>query len=78
MSEISLLQKGDIILERYVIDTLIGQGGIGRTFLANDKQTQLSVVLKVLSLSELKDWKALELFEREIDVLKNLDYPLIP
>jgi len=35
-------------------------------------------VLKEIALGKIKNWKQLELFEREIQVLKQLDHPQIP
>ena len=72
------LKKGDILKDRYSIESVIGKGGIGYTYLAEDKEKRLHIVLKVLYLSELKNWKELDLFKREIKVLKNINYPLIP
>ena len=72
------LQEGETLKERYVIKSLIGSGGMGSTYLALDKSGDKEVALKVLALSEIKDWKVLELFEREVKALKNIDHPNIP
>ncbi|MBO0351169.1 serine/threonine protein kinase [Phormidium pseudopriestleyi FRX01] len=71
-------QPGDIIKERYQILNLLGQGGIASTYAAEDLNLSQQVAIKILSLRQLKDWKALELFEREGKVLAQLNHPGIP
>ncbi|MEO1300403.1 MAG: serine/threonine-protein kinase [Cyanobacteria bacterium J06636_16] len=71
-------QTGAVIQSRYRILSVLGQGGSGITYEAEDNQTGLHVALKELSLRGLSDWKKLELFEREAQILKQLDYPAIP
>ncbi len=72
------LENGLVLHNRYEILHLLGQGGNGTTYAARDRQTQQTVALKALSLRGLKDWKQLDLFEREAKVLKNLNHPGIP
>ncbi|MCT7955747.1 serine/threonine protein kinase [Laspinema palackyanum] len=71
-------QPGDIIKDRYRILNLLGEGGIATTYAAEDLTLAQQVAIKVLSLRQLKDWKALELFEREGKVLAQLNHPAIP
>ena len=72
-------QPGDIIHDRYRIVGILGQGGTAITYEAVDlSQPDLAVAIKVLSLQQAKDWKLVELFEREVKVLKNLNHPRIP
>ena len=71
-------QPGEVIKERYRILNTLGQGGIATTYAAEDLNIGQNVAIKILSLRELKDWKALELFEREGKVLSQLDHPAIP
>ena len=71
-------QPGEVIKERYRILNTLGQGGIATTYAAEDLNIGQQVAIKILSLRELKDWKALELFEREGKVLSQLDHPAIP
>ncbi len=76
----TLYQSGDVINDRYRIIAPLGEGGMGITYAAEDL-TDLNkqrVAIKVLSLHQASEWKALELFEREARVLKNLDHPAIP
>lgn len=71
-------QMGSIIQNRYRILEVLGQGGSGITYRAEQVTTGYSVALKELSLKGLNDWKKLTLFEREAKVLANLDHPAIP
>lgn len=71
-------QPGDIIKDRYRILNILGQGGIATTYAAEDLNIGQQVAIKILSLRQLKDWKALELFEREGKVLAQLNHPGIP
>lgn len=69
---------GEIIANRYQILEILGQGGSGFTYKAQDQTNQQKVALKVLSLSQLNDWKQEELFKREASILKELSHPCIP
>ena len=70
------MKIGEIIHNKYVVESLIAKGGMGTTYLAKDNSKE--VVLKVLTLSEMNEWKTLELFEREAETLENINHPLIP
>ena len=69
---------GTLVQARYQIMKVLGRGGSGITYRAEDAFTGRQVALKELSLKGLDDWKKLELFEREARVLKDLDHPAIP
>jgi eukaryotic-like serine/threonine-protein kinase len=73
-----LHNPGNIIAERYQIIQVLGQGGMGITYAAKDWQTSQIVALKALSIHRIKDWKVLELFEREAKILANLNHLNIP
>lgn len=78
-SSVELLhQPEDIIAERYRIVNILGRGGIGITYQAEDLHNGERVALKELSLRQMADWKVLELFEREARVLSYLNHPAIP
>ena len=70
--------EGVVLQERYRMGRSVGQGSSGITYAAQDLQTGGTVAIKVLSLAGLKDWKQLELFEREAKVLKHLSHSGIP
>ncbi len=77
-----LLAVGQIVDNRYQIIRQLGQGGFGRTYLAEDrKKSDQTCVLKEFApqVQEQQDLqKAKELFEREANVLKKLQHPQIP
>jgi eukaryotic-like serine/threonine-protein kinase len=66
------------IHERYQFLDLLGEGGTGRTYRCLDIQQQIEVVIKTLSLHSIKDWKNIELFDREAKVLAQIEHPAIP
>lgn len=71
-------ESNQIVNQRYQIIDILGEGGIGITYQALNLETQQKVALKVVSLKQHKNWKTIELFEREAEVLKKLNHPGIP
>lgn len=71
-------QPTDIIREQYRIESIQGEGGFGTTYLATDLSNTRRVILKVLHFAKLKEWKNIELFQREATILKTLNHPRIP
>jgi len=69
---------GKVLHDCYQIQSLLGRQTGRRTFLANDLQRGLSVVVKLLLFNPDFTWEDLKLFEREAEVLKSLDHPAIP
>lgn len=63
---------------RYDIERLLGEGSMGRTYLAMDNESGMRVAVKALYPSRLADWKDLELFNRESGILQKLAHPQIP
>lgn len=76
------LAPEQVVDNRYRIIRHLGQGGFGRTYVAEDlKQSPQQCVLKEFApqVEEKQDLqKAKELFEREASVLKQLQHPQIP
>ncbi|BAZ49923.1 protein kinase [Nostoc sp. NIES-4103] len=76
------IQPGLTLGDRYVIVRQLGQGGFGRTYLAEDiNRFRESCVLKEFSPQVQTAYvvqKAAELFEREASVLYKLQHPQIP
>jgi hypothetical protein len=63
----------------YHILSILGEGNSGITYKAQDlNRPGYTVALKVMSLRQLTDWKMLDLFEREANVLAKLRHPGIP
>jgi eukaryotic-like serine/threonine-protein kinase len=72
------MTPGDLLSERYRLVRELGRGGAAVTWLASDTHTGRPVVVKLLHLGLVGDWKSVELFQREADVLKTLHHPRIP
>src|SRR5437588_295821 len=62
----------------YRCDEKLGEGGFGIAYAGTRESDDAPVLLKELRVERLKDWKAVELFEREASILKKLDNPRIP
>ncbi|MFB2770653.1 serine/threonine protein kinase [Pelatocladus sp. BLCC-F211] len=75
-----MLEAGEILCNRYQIQEKLGADASRQTWLAKDltKQPQELVVVKLLILSPQMQWDEHKLFEREAQVLKNLNHPRIP
>ena len=71
-------QPKEIIQDKYRIRGILGKGSVGITYSAVNLQTESSVAIKVICLKQLKDWKQIELFKREAEVLSKLNHPAIP
>lgn len=70
-------QNGDII-NQYRILYILGQGGMGTTYAGENLQTKELVAIKVITFKRSQNFKTLELFEREVKILSQLDHPAIP
>jgi serine/threonine protein kinase len=81
-NEVELLQPGTLLRERYIIQQQLGQGGFGRTYLAEDtgRFREKCVIKEFLPIMKnttaLK--KAEELFQREAATLHQLEHSQIP
>lgn len=71
-------KPGDVFHDRYKVEAPIGRGANAVTYQCIDQKTGQKVAVKVLSLRSLRDWKQLDLFQREAQILQNLDHPGIP
>lgn len=69
---------GALLGDRYEVDAVLGRGGQAVTYRCRDAQTGCMVAVKALSLRGLRDWKQLDLFQREAQTLETLDHPGIP
>ncbi|MBW4501021.1 MAG: serine/threonine protein kinase [Scytonema hyalinum WJT4-NPBG1] len=75
-----MAEAGQLLCKRYQLQEKLGQDASRQTWLAVDlgTQSQEQVVVKLLTLSPQMHWDESKLFEREAQVLKNLDHPRIP
>jgi hypothetical protein len=79
--ERSLAPTGEnarMLAGRYDVLEELGRGGQGVTFRALDQRTGHEVVVKELAIGGLDDWKSLELFEREAEILNDVSHPRVP
>lgn len=75
-----MLQLGQVLQERYQLKQQLGQNAGRQTWLADDlaQQPTEPVIVKLLAFGDQVQWDNLKLFEREANVLKQLDHPQIP
>ena len=62
------------IAGKYDVIREIGHGAQGKIFLANCRSNNKLVVVKQLNINSIKTWKEYELFQREAEVLKSLNF----
>src|SRR5205809_584486 len=65
------------VLGDYVIEGLIGAGGMGQVFRASHQRMKREVALKVLGAGMLKSMEAVQRFRREVEVAARLVHPNI-
>lgn len=68
------ITKGTIIEERFQIVQLIGQGGMGAVYEAEQIGLERRVAIKLVHHSLVKDGESISRFEREAMVLSNLEH----
>lgn len=77
-----MLKAEDILQNRYQLNQKLGDNVARQTWLATDLEASNSensqVVVKLLSFGGQVQWENLKLFEREAQVLKQLNHPRIP
>jgi serine/threonine protein kinase len=77
-----MLQPEQILQDRYQIQRQLGNNGIRQTWLAKDLQASdgknSTVVVKLLAFGGTVQWDDLKLFEREAQILKQLNHRRIP
>jgi len=77
------LKPDEVLKDRYVIRQIIGRGGMGSIYLADDnrltgRQCAIKEVEQDLSVSEELREQGREQFYREASVLARLDHPTLP
>lgn len=69
------LEPGAVLAERYEIRGLLGEGGVGRVFVARDHETGRDVALKVLHAKYASSHDCVARFAREAALVRKLDHP---
>ncbi|MEH2120748.1 protein kinase domain-containing protein [Nostoc sp.] len=76
------IKVGTVLQNRYRIIQILGQGGFGRTYLAEDQRrfNELCAIKELISTAtEALAWKkAQELFNREAAILYQIEHPQVP
>lgn len=73
-----LLNQGELLQDRYLIERLLGSGGFGAVYLAHDQRLARRVAIKEMNVASLDPDErriAAEMFEREALMLAQLDHP---
>ncbi len=73
-----ILEGTELLNGRFELGEKLGSGGQGTTYAGVDRLTGDPVAIKELSLDVADSWKAIELFEREGQALRNLEHEAIP
>jgi serine/threonine-protein kinase len=66
---------GDVIAGRYVLEELVGAGGMSSVYRAHDQLLERNVALKILHASYQADEEAVERFRREARAVARLSHP---
>ncbi|MDX9957226.1 MAG: protein kinase [Spirochaetia bacterium] len=78
------MQQGDVLQSCYVLEERIGKSPYAETWAAvtNEAcvtaQAGLPVVVKILSLGDMPEWKGYDHFEKETAALKAMRHPAVP
>ncbi len=68
---------GRQFLNRYEVLRLLGEGGMGRVYLAQQTDLNRQVVIKVMNDSVASDKKFLDRFEREMQLMARFQHPYV-
>jgi serine/threonine protein kinase len=76
-SKRTMLEPQQVLQNRYQLQQQLGKNAIRQTWLAEDLETQDRVIVKLLAFGGNVQWQELKLFEREAQILKQLEHPRI-
>ncbi len=71
------IQIGQILLERYRVDSFVASGGMGSVYCVWDLKRNAALAMKVLRSELAEDPSIFKKFEREANALKKLTHPNI-
>lgn len=75
MTGIDIFVEGEILADRYRIRRLVGKGGVGEVYEAQDLKDDRRVAVKTLMLQFVESSIALLRFERESEYSRRIDHP---
>jgi formylglycine-generating enzyme required for sulfatase activity/predicted Ser/Thr protein kinase len=64
-----------LLQKRFLVEKLLGAGGMGETYLARDQRMSRSVVLKILNAEQQADVDARRRFSQEAEMLAKFQHP---
>ena len=70
-----LLRSGDVVLERYRIEALLGVGGMGSVYRAEDLGLRQTVALKFLAASLAEDATYISMLKNEVRIARDVSHP---
>lgn len=68
---------GDLIVDRYRVVRILGRGGMGVVYLADDIKEHRQVAVKTLLPQYAMNPTAIRRFSREVEVINKLDHPAV-
>ncbi len=75
MGDDALPKPGDVIADKYVVESVLGEGGMGAVFAATHKITGKRVALKWMHKELARDQEASQRFIREAQAAGRIDHP---
>ena len=69
------LAHGQLLAGRFLLDRILGEGGMGAVWLARDEKLGEPVALKVIRDALITDPSAIERFKREISAARRIHHP---
>ncbi|MBQ9243719.1 MAG: protein kinase [Proteobacteria bacterium] len=73
-----MIQTPPELAHKYRYIDLLGEGANGKTYLARTTLNDERVAIKALKLSQIENFKSLDLFQREAEVLESLSVQGVP
>jgi serine/threonine-protein kinase len=71
------IRPGDVLVERFEVENVIGRGGMGAVYAARDKVTGERVAIKVIEASSARELDAIHRFLREAHASARIDHPSV-
>ncbi|MCL4215785.1 MAG: serine/threonine protein kinase [Candidatus Hydrogenedentes bacterium] len=68
-------EPGEIIANRYEVEKVLGQGGMGIVYLVWDRRTEQRLALKTLLPQYVSNSAAVHRFSREVKTVRQIDHP---